>query len=407
MYLTGLIHRDALFETTVRWLADEPHPDDGLRVSEIFCYEPLIAGPVARRFFFEVHNAVRPGPLNLRRLHLKDQLRDAIVQGCPAPSDRARAAFEQYRKHPEEFFPGTPSDLLLATDADGALLGMIRVKRIRRIAEKASRRIADKLAGRIRNAARELAEQRAREAGLPLEQLHSSSDTMTREFAAAERIVSRSFRDRTLRLTRDEMRIDDVIGCKLVGTPEELGRIERAIEDHPRARLVEREEHSGQYNDTNLLIDVELPPPDALVTRAAGIDWSFAAQRGLDPDRLQQGFARYLESGARTFRAEVILTTFDELVESEFGRSMHEERILEQRRSATYTGRIAQNASFLVQYLLTLAISPTTEVAPLPIKMWGRYLPDTFSAAHWRLYGHEQEVPLAEVFGGVALETLR
>jgi hypothetical protein len=230
---------------------------------------------------------------------------------------------------------------------------------------------------------------------------------MSREFAAAERIVSRSFRDGTLRLTRDEMRIDDVIGCKLIGSPEELERIERAIDRHPRARLVEREEHSGEYNATNLLVELDLPPSDMLLARAEGIDWSFARWRGLDPDRLREKFEGYLESGARTLRAEVILTTFDELVESEFGRSMHEERILEQRRSATYTGRIAQNASFLVQYLLTLAISPRLEAEPLPVKMWGRYLPDTFSAAHWRLYGHEQEIPLAEVFGGVALETLR
>jgi hypothetical protein len=407
MYLTGLIHRDDLFQTTLRWLADRPEPGDGRRVSEIFCYEPLIAGPVARRFFFELHSKVRPGPLNLRRLHLKDQLRDAIVEGCGDPSPRAQAVFEQYRDHPEEFFPGTPSDLLLATDEAGCLLGMIRVKRIRRIAEKASRRIADKLAGRIRDAARQLAEQRAWEAGLPLDQLRSSSATMSREFAAAERIVSRSFRDRTLQLTREEMRIDDVIGCKLIGTPDELESIERAIEQHPRAHLAEREEHSGEYNATNLLVDLELPPPEMLLARAEGIDWSFAAARGLEPNRLQQGFEGYLLSGARTLRAEVILTTFDELVESEFGRSMHEERILEQRRSATYTGRIAQNASFLVQYLLTLAISPTLEADPLPVKMWGRYLPDTFSAAHWRLYGFEQEIPLAEIFGGVALETLR
>jgi hypothetical protein len=407
MYLTGLIHRDDLFQMTQRWFADDPDPEDGRRVTEIFCYEPLIAGPVARRFLFDLHHAVRPGPLCLRRLHLKDQLRDAIVRGAREPSLRARELFELYDKHPEEFFPGTPSDLLLATEEDGALLGMIRVKRIRRIAEKASRRIADKLAGRIRETARRLAEQRAREAGISLDRLLSPAETMSREFETAEQIVSRSFRNGRLPLQPEEMRIDDVIGFKLIGTREELARIEDAIETHPRARVVEREVHEGRYNATNLLVDLDLPPVEMLLARAEGIDWSFASRRGIGPDRLRAGFGEYISSGARTFRAEVILTTFGELVESEFGRSMHEERILEQRRAATYTGRIAQNASFLIQYLLTLAISPRLEVGPLPVKMWGRYLPDTFSAAHWSLYGHEQEIPLAEVFGGVALETLR
>jgi hypothetical protein len=186
-----------------------------------------------------------------------------------------------------------------------------------------------------------------------------------------------------------------------------LARIEAAIEEHPHAEIIEREVHEGKYNDTNLLVDLELPPAEMLLARADGIDWDFAKRRGIDPQHLRSGFQSYIESGARTFRAEVILTTFAELIESEFGRSIHEERILEQRRAATYTGRIAQNASFLIQYLLTLAISPTLETEALPVKMWGRYLPDTFSAAHWALYGHEQEIPLAEVFGGVALETLR
>ena len=82
------------------------------------------------------------------------------------------------------------------------------------------------------------------------------------------------------------------------------------------------------------------------------------------------------------------------------------QRILEQRRFATYTGRIAQNASFLIQFLLTLAISPTVHVDRLPVKMWGRYLPDTFSAAYWRLFGHEHEVPPEEVYGGNSLDPL-
>jgi hypothetical protein len=100
-------------------------------------------------------------------------------------------------------------------------------------------------------------------------------------------------------------------------------------------------------------------------------------------------FAPYVEQGARTFRAEVILTTFEELVESEFGRSIHEERILDQRSRVHYSGRIAKNASYIIGYLLMLAISPTLTVDHLPVKMWGRYLPDVHSASVWKLFGVE------------------
>ena len=148
-----------------------------------------------------------------------------------------------------------------------------------------------------------------------------------------------------------------------------------------------REEHRGDYNDINLLVDLQLPPAEVIVGRMRGTDWSFAGGRGLGLDLLEREFPEYVNTGARSLRAEVILTTYDELVESEFGRSVHEERILNQRFSVPYAGRIATNAAYIIEYLLTLAVSPTIEADSLPIKMWGRYLPDTFSEAVWRLFG--------------------
>ena len=83
----------------------------------------------------------------------------------------------------------------------------------------------------------------------------------------------------------------------------------------------------------------------------------------------------------------MILTTHADLVESEFGSCIHEARILEQRAAVTYSGRIASNASFLIEYMLMLALSPTLEVGDLPVKMWGRYLPDVYSMSVWKLFG--------------------
>mgnify|MGYP001552544740 FL=1 len=77
-------------------------------------------------------------------------------------------------------------------------------------------------------------------------------------------------------------------------------------------------------------------------------------------------------------------------MESEFGRCIHEVRILEQRDRSTYSGRIAQNASSIMEYMLQLAISPTVRVEGLPIRVWGRYLRDTMVQALAELQNQER-----------------
>jgi len=108
-----------------------------------------------------------------------------------------------------------------------------------------------------------------------------------------------------------------------------------------------------------------------------GIDWSFAAGRGLPIEDLDRRFGAYVESCRRTFRVELILTTFEDLVESEFGVGIHEQRILEQRDVAADFGRIARNASSIIEYMLRLATSPTVKIDEIPFKIWGRYIRDT------------------------------
>jgi hypothetical protein len=386
LFLTGLTHRDRLFEVSRRWLLDRLDPEDGRFVTQVFLFEDLISAPTARGFARDILGSVWPGPHERRHLLSKDAVREAILCACREPNQREAALFEQFCSHPEEFFPRTPVDLVLTTSSDGHLIGMTRLKRIRRIADKVSRRVADLLAGEIRAEARALARSRAEKAGMALEALVSPRAVMDEEFATAERLVAQSFKEGSLDLEPAGLRVDDVIGSKYIGTSEELERVEAAIRAHPAATVFQREVHQGIYNDVNLLVDLALPPVGEIIDRVRLRDWSDAAQRGLDRTTLDNEFAHYVESGARTVRTEVILTTFTDLVESEFGRSMHEQRILTQRFTASYSGRIAQNASYIIEYLLNVAISPTVEVKAIPVKMWGRYLPDTLSVAISRLF---------------------
>jgi hypothetical protein len=81
------------------------------------------------------------------------------------------------------------------------------------------------------------------------------------------------------------------------------------------------------------------------------------------------------------------------MVESELGNSIHEERILSQRDTRVYRGYIPTNVEFLVEYLFAVGFSPTAQVDELPIKLWGRYLPDTVISQIRHLHG----VPESEI----------
>lgn len=377
MYLSGLIHRDRFFDVASRWLADRVQRDDGRVLTEIFVFERAITSPLVRSLVADLARAIRPGDLRLTRVTSKDDVRRALVAAVSEPSPRIEQLLAHYREFPEEFFPRTPVHMSLVTHADGTLVGMVRRKRIRRIADKVSRRVANLLAGEIESEAKTLAAARADSAGIPLEQMVSTRQQMNREFAAAERIVADRIRNGRLVFDPDQVRVDDIIGMKIVGSPEELERIESVLDARDRTFACESEVHEGSYTGTHYLVDLELPPIDEVIARFQGVDWSFAEGRGLSAYHLEESLVEYLEAASSTFRVELILTTLDDLIESEFGRCIHEVRILEQRDQAAYSGRIAQNASSIIEYMLQLAISPKVEVDGLPIKIWGRYLRDT------------------------------
>lgn len=398
MYLTGIVQRDRLFDVATRWFANRLEPGDGTFVTEVLVYENLISAPVARGLLRDIFSTLGMGTTCVHRMHRKDEVRRAIIQAATDPTEREQELFDAFAERPEDFFPGTPADVTVLTTENGALSGMIRVKRIRRVADKASRRVANALDRLLREAAKRLAAKRAAEMGTSVDALTPDPERMLEDFTEAEEIFCQAFRHDQLRFEPNDLRIDDVIGSKLVGSAEQLEAIEQAIASHPSVRHIEKEVHRGIYNDVNLLVDLQLPPVGEIVDRMKGRNWEFALGRGLGGATLARDFPGYVESGARTIRVELILTTFHDLVESEFGRAMHEERILSQRNHGTYAGRIARNASYLIEYLLRLAVSPTAEIDDLPIKIWGRYLQETFSAAVWELYGIRHELPMLDSF---------
>jgi len=390
VYLSGLIHRDRLFDIAARWLADRVEPDDGRVLTEIFAFERAVTAPVVRRFVADLCRVNGASDLYLERVSSKDDVRAAIVAAAAYPSDRVAELIDWYRQLPEEFFPRTPVHMSLITRRNGKLAALVRRKRIRRIADKVSRRVADRLTDEIEALAASLAASRPRASGLALSNGESPSGIPRGVSGAAERLVADRIRSGRLVLEPDDQLVDDVIGVKVLGTEPELRRIERMIDRLEYTCAFDREVHDGSYVGTHFLIDLELPPREKILASIEGVDWSFASGRGLKKERLEESFRGYVDAGRRTFRVELILTTFDDLVESEFGDCIHEQRILDQRDRAREYGRIATNASWIIEYMLRLATSPSVTVDSLPIKIWGRYVRDTVAHAIARLDAGEQ-----------------
>lgn len=388
MFLTGLVHRDQLFELAVRWLQNAPLPADGRAITEIFVYEGLASVATAREFMNGLYQDVFGGPLSIQRLRYKHELRERALQAIGDPSPRQYEMMELYHRNPEAFFPRMPVDGTLIFTADERLVGANRIKRPRRVAEKTSRRMADYLGRRIREKAHELALDRAHVLGVELSQLGEDPEAESREFTLAESSLAQRFLHQTIEIPREAMHIDDVIGFKIIGSEDELQRAERYIAEHRDVQFVEREEHRGVYNAVNILVDLQLPPEEHFRALAKRIDWSFASKRGLDPMTLPDGLVQYVREGSPRFRIELILTTFEEFLESELGRCIHEYRVIEQRYNRQYTGRIAKNGEFIIEYALAVAFSPSVRVGEIPVKMWGHYLPETLSHAVRRLHGH-------------------
>jgi hypothetical protein len=83
---------------------------------------------------------------------------------------------------------------------------------------------------------------------------------------------------------------------------------------------------------------------------------------------------------------EIIVSSYAQMLESEIGSCMHEERIIRQRRNPQYLGQLAQNVEFLMEYLFTFPASGRREVGELPLCLWDCYLPDYFDEVLRRLF---------------------
>ncbi len=396
MYLSGFVHRDELFQIAERWFRGQPESSDARRLTEILITDGFILGEtledLTRFLVHELHQ--KPGAYREQRISLKGELRSTLLKSRKSLTPRIRELLSAYSRNPDYYYRDAPINGVMYLSNSGELLAVFRIKRPRRVAEKANRRIASWLFSIVQSEAKKLAKKRARRMGVPLSLLLTPEEEMVQEFARAEEIISHKFISGEISFEPGPLTINDVGGIKIVGSPDELARIEELLSRCENCEVVERESLQGLYNAVNLIVEVPWNREQVCKRYEEKKWWKHVGYRGLSEAYLSRGLEFLLGDAADTIRLEVILTTFPDLVESELGNSIHEKRIITQRDNKDYKGNIPLNIEFLVEYLFAVGFSPSIEVDPIPIHLWGRYLPDTLFSHIRRLHN----VPPQDLF---------
>ncbi len=377
MYLTSFIHREDLFDLAERWLCGVLQPEDGLRITQILLCDGFVLGQTLEMVSKILLEIVYGSTFQQEYIQFKGQLRDAICRSVLERNARTDELVRLYRTNPEFFYREAPINGALCLDQNNRLLGLYRIKRPRRIAEKANRYVASWIFGLVQKRAKEMARERAIKHSIPLEELITPKKQMDFEFVAAEKDIAQRFKENNILLDRAALRIHDVGGVKIVANAQELLQLESSLSDHPKIRIIDRENFSGDYQASSLILEIIWDREHVCRNYTDQHAWEKYVNRGIPEADLRKGLEQLLEGAQPTLEIELILSTFADMVESELGNSLHEERIIAQRDNKVYKGYIPMNVEFLIEYLFAVGVSPQVHIERLPIKLWGRYLPDT------------------------------
>ncbi|MFH1130840.1 MAG: hypothetical protein V1754_05855 [Pseudomonadota bacterium] len=388
--LESFIHRDSFAEIVSRWVVNRPIPGDVARLKNIVNFNSYIVRIWLERFARELFTKLHGEPPEDFRATQKGQLKDFIVQNPPYTNDRIQALFTRYQKFPEDYYRETPFDgriFFLRQNGTPRYVGSTRIKRFRRIAEKGSRRIVEYMFDRIRTSAQAFADERAKSLGIPRHKLVTPQEQMVEEFLHAERRLLKYIRQGTIQQEFQPLSIPDVAGLKVVAEGNQFERLVQILEASPDCAILEQEHHTGKYNAINLKVAHRIPremlsqnPPNADQRR-------FLISRGFDSRTILDQYSEFMNTAEDQVLLEIIVSTYQNSLESEIGQSMHEDRVLQQRANRDYSTHLATNVRYLMNYLFSLCLSPTNEeMSNVPIRLWIKYMPDTIDRLVRALY---------------------
>jgi hypothetical protein len=380
VYLTSFIHRNALFNIAERWFCSCPDQGDVRSLTEILICDGFVINETLTVLINRLLNITCQRPCYQKSIRSKGELRDIICSDGRDAPPRVAELFGRYRENPDYYYREAPINGVVCLDDHNHLIGSFRIKRPKRIAEKANRKIAGWIFEKVIGRAQKMAQYRARLSGVPFDRLVTSSEEMLKEFIEAEEFIAGSFRDGSIIFDRTALTIHDVGAIKIVAERDELQQIERALMQAPDITVIGREDKSGKYQATNLILEVPWNAEYVCRRYLESSAWERYLDRGIHEDDLKNGLELFLVDVEPTINIEVTLSTFPDMVESEFGNSIHEEMIIAQRDNKSYRGFIPMNVEFLVESIFAVGFSPKIDIDQVPIKLWGRYLPETLSS---------------------------
>jgi hypothetical protein len=397
--IDSYLHRTALSDLIRRWMYHEVYPSDADMITRLINFNHVYVARYLRLFARRIFHELHPAGLTERHTSRKGEMKDALNAHPPRRNPRIDELILRYRKNPERYYRETPFHGALFFTSRGGVeecVGASRIKRVRRLAEKAARRIIDRMFDTIKRHADDLAEERARGMGIPRHQLVTPPDEMLEEFLKAEERLLEDLRTGGPIQDGGDIAISDVAGIKVILEASRQDRLRSMLDDLPDCRVTEEERHSGLYNATNLIV-CHRPDREQILSRPlTGRILSVMQARGRQPDQVQQAFDEFVRSGEESVSLEIIVSDYPETLESEIGRCMHEDRIIRQRLTRQYRGHLSKNIEYLMEYLFSFPASAQCELSELPVKLWHRYLPDYFDEVLKELFRIPSNVVLDE-----------
>lgn len=385
--LTSMLHRSDLKDIIFRWMSNQILQEDCDRIKKIINFNVYILNlyldAICSDLFSSLSGEV---PWNFE-VDSKGQIKEFILRVAPFRNQRIAYLEERFQKYPEDFFCSSPFHgriYCTGSRERPAYWGHSRIKRFRRIAEKASRRMINIIFNQIKKRADDLALERASRLGIPKDQLFTPLEQQVEEFAHAERRFIKELKKGLFHPSEEIVRsasIHDCAGIKAILPEERVGALENFFTTRGPYRIAEKEKHAGLYNAVNYIIEYRLDKK-SLADRVPDSRALYVlSSRGMNKETLLQDYRHFIETAEETIFIEVITSTYADMIESELGRCMHEERILAQREQLEYKSSIARNVRYITEYLFLFAISGKSCIQELPIKLWEKTMPDTYDHA--------------------------
>jgi hypothetical protein len=377
--LGSFLHHEELADILGRALEDRMRPGDAVRLKVIVNLNAYFERVYSTRFAERLFRHVAGDNVSNRSIRTKGELKDLLVAHPWYTNDRINELIARYRDYPEDYYRETPYEGRVFTVGDPLrYVGSRRVKRIRRIAEKCARRLIDYVLEQIRRRADELASERAHRLGIPRDQLVTPPEEMVEEFKHAERRILKSIRDGLFVAAMPQFYIDDVVGIRVLVDQETNRKFEDWLGAAHDLSVVDEKRFSGNFSGRNMVVAWKLPLDELLSQPPDEAACTTFIQRnvGPNPAAIRRMYEDMIRTSSGYVRFEILTIDYEQVLEAEIGRSMHEEHIQAQRDRKEYTGRLAQNVESLMVYLFAFAQSSLPDLEHLPIKLRGSYLDD-------------------------------